>query len=113
MIDLGCGEGKLEELLKSSKIFESIQSFDLVSTKPFIKEADIKNLPLEDESVDVAIFCLSLMGTNYIDFILEAIRVTKIGGYIIISEVISRFRSIHVFNEMMTILGLKVIYSVI
>jgi ribosomal RNA-processing protein 8 len=46
-----------------------MHSFDLVSLKPFIKVADITNLPLTDKSADVAVFCLSLMGKNYLDFI--------------------------------------------
>lgn len=37
------------------------------------------HVPLENESVDVAVFCLSLMGTNLQDYILEANRVLKIG----------------------------------
>lgn len=58
--------------------------------KSFIIEADIANLPLKDESVSVCIFCLSLMGTNYLQFIREARRVLKNEGELIISEVESR-----------------------
>lgn len=45
---------------------KNILSFDLVALKPFIKVADIKNLPLAENEVDVAVFCLSLMGKNYL-----------------------------------------------
>jgi ubiquinone/menaquinone biosynthesis C-methylase UbiE len=38
---------------------------------------DAAQVPLEDSSVDVAIFSLSLMGTNYIEYIAEAYRVLK------------------------------------
>lgn len=34
-------------------------------------------VPLEDGSVDIGVFCLSLMGTNYQDYIMEARRVLK------------------------------------
>ena len=34
-------------------------------------------MPLEDDSVDIAVFCLALMGTNVTDFITEANRVLK------------------------------------
>lgn len=37
------------------------------------------HVPLEDASVNVAVFCLSLMGTNLRDYLLEAHRVLKIG----------------------------------
>jgi ribosomal RNA-processing protein 8 len=33
--------------------------------------------PLEPSSADVAIFCLSLMGTNYASYLEEANRVLK------------------------------------
>lgn len=39
----------------------------------------LPQVPLEDESVDVAVFCLSLMGTNIRDFLEEANRVLKPG----------------------------------
>ena len=36
-------------------------------------------VPLTSASVDVAVFCLSLMGTNLVDFLREAHRVLKVG----------------------------------
>ena len=44
----------------------------------FVEVCDMANVPLEDESVDVAVFCLSLMGTNFLNFIAEACRYTKL-----------------------------------
>ena len=54
-------------------------------------------MPLRDESygqrtadagsVDVAVFCLALMGTDYPSFLLEAARVLKPHGIIWIAEV--------------------------
>lgn len=41
---------------------------------------DIANLPIKSEKIDIAIFCLALMGTNYLDFLLEASRCIKNGG---------------------------------
>ena len=54
--------------------------------------ADIANLPLGDNSVDMVVFCLSLMGTNIRDFIFEAGRVLKVGGVLKIAELESRFQ---------------------
>lgn len=48
-------------------------------------------MPLEDESVNVVVFCLALMGTNFLDFIKEAIRILKPNGEIWITEIKSRF----------------------
>ena len=47
---------------------------------------------LEPSSVDIAVFCLSLMGTNLRDYIKEANRVLKDGGVLKIAEVESRFQ---------------------
>ena len=39
----------------------------------------LQQVPLGDASVDVAVFCLSLMGTNLADYLTEAHRVLKTG----------------------------------
>ena len=67
-----------------------MKSYDLVAVKPFIISCDIAKLPLENNSVDAAVFCLSLMGLNYLDFLTEAAAKIKINGYLMISEVSSR-----------------------
>jgi SAM-dependent methyltransferase len=56
-----------------------------------ITVADSAHVPLADSSVDVAVFCLSLMGTNYFDFVMEARRVLRHGGLLFVAEVTSRF----------------------
>ena len=45
----------------------------------------------EAASVDVAIFCLALMGLDYSSYLVEAMRVLKKGGRLWIAEVRSRF----------------------
>ncbi|KYK59423.1 ribosomal RNA-processing protein 8 [Drechmeria coniospora] len=91
--DLGCGDARLAESLKadSSKLRVEIKSFDLQSPSPLVIKADIANLPLEDGSVNVAIFCLALMGTNWIDFIEEAYRILHWKGELWVAEIKSRF----------------------
>jgi len=98
--DLGCGDAKLargvyengdENLAKVIKI----HSFDLYKTptnEKYVTIADIKTTPLNDNSVDIAIFCLSLMGTNLHEFLIEANRILKTdSGILKIAEVRSRF----------------------
>jgi ubiquinone/menaquinone biosynthesis C-methylase UbiE len=78
--DLGCGEALLAQTF--SKIEENkktIFSFDLVKYNDFIIKCDISNIPLKDNDVDICIFCLSLMGSNFIEFINEARRILKSG----------------------------------
>lgn len=124
IIDLGCGEGFLYEyfygknlILKphepkernyiaDKKAFiKSIKSFDIISLKRFITKADIKQLPLANKSSDIAIFCLALMGVNYLEFLIEANRCLKIHGFLIISEVASRIPSFEIFCKMIEVLG--------
>ena len=50
-----------------------------------------QHVPLDDASVDCAVFSLSLMGTDYGSFLEEAHRVLKPGGLLWIAEVRSRF----------------------
>lgn len=54
---------------------------------------DIRKVPLEDTTVDVAIFCLSLMATDASQFILEANRILRLGGKLLIAEVSSRIEN--------------------
>jgi ribosomal RNA-processing protein 8 len=93
--DLGCGDGQIARSLTPSakKLNIKLHSYDLQSPDPLITKADISNLPLEDGSVDVAIFCLSLMGTNWVSFVEEAWRVLRGDGKgeCWVSEVKSRF----------------------
>ncbi|KAI9171193.1 25S rRNA (Adenine(645)-N(1))-methyltransferase [Paramyrothecium foliicola] len=91
--DLGCGDARLAESMQSdqAKLRVDVKSFDLQSPSPLVTKADIANLPLEDGSVNVAVFCLALMGTNWIDFIEEAYRILHWKGELWIAEIKSRF----------------------
>lgn len=96
--DLGCGDATLAaSLAKLCKPFSlHIHSFDLAKgdgpNTHLITVADIcGTVPLEDNSVDVAIFCLSLMGTNWVDSVQEAARIVRPGGEVWVAEIRSRF----------------------
>ncbi|XP_023553583.1 ribosomal RNA-processing protein 8-like [Cucurbita pepo subsp. pepo] len=84
--DFGCGDARLAKNVKN-KVF----SFDLVSKDPSVVACDMSNTPLDSSSVDVAVFCLSLMGINYESYLAEAQRVLKPRGWLLIAEVKSRF----------------------
>jgi len=87
--DMGCGDAMLAEALAGGG--NTVHSFDLVSVNPRVTACDIAHTPLADASVDIVVFCLSLMGTNIGDFLTEAFRVLKSGGALRIVEVRSRF----------------------
>ncbi|TGJ78300.1 hypothetical protein E0Z10_g10464 [Xylaria hypoxylon] len=91
--DLGCGDAKLATALQSEKkkLNLNILSYDLQSPSPLVTKADIANLPLAEGSVDVVIFCLALMGTNWLDFIEEAYRILHWKGELWVAEIKSRF----------------------
>ncbi|KAB2604881.1 ribosomal RNA-processing protein 8-like [Pyrus ussuriensis x Pyrus communis] len=73
--------------------FGCVFSFDLISNDPSVISCDMANTPLGSTSVDVAVFCLSLMGTNFPTYLNEAHRILKPGGWLLIAEVKSRFDS--------------------
>jgi len=77
-----------------------VHSFDLVSgDNPLVTPADMAAVPLPDESVDVGVHCLALMGTNVADFVQEAWRVLRFGGALKVAEVRSRFETPTSANE--------------
>ncbi|CCE82422.1 Piso0_002148 [Millerozyma farinosa CBS 7064] len=109
--DMGCGEAQLAlDVNNFTKEFNSakkgkkknrngpqnsvnvkVHSFDLKQTNERITVADIKNVPLPDESCSVVIFCLALMGTNFLDFVEEAYRILAPRGELWVAEIKSRF----------------------
>lgn len=91
--DLGCGDAALSTALQpfTKAMHLRIHSFDLQAPIPLITKADIANLPLKDDSIDLAIFCLALMGTNWVAFIEEAFRILRWKGELWIAEIKSRF----------------------
>jgi ubiquinone/menaquinone biosynthesis C-methylase UbiE len=68
-----------------------VHAFDLVAVNARVTACDMSNVPLADATLDVALFCLSLMGTNCLDFLREAARTLKVGGELRVAEVKSRF----------------------
>lgn len=90
--DFGCGDAKLASALPNK-----VHSFDLVAVNERVTACDMKKVPLKAKSVDIAVFCLSLMGTNLVDFLMEAHRVIKEDGILKIAEVKSRFDDVEKF----------------
>ena len=86
--DIGCGEGLL-----ASMVPQKVYCFDLqkLNNHVIICDAAKVHMKLEPCSVDVCVFCLSLMGTNFTDFLRSANGVLKEGGTLLVAEVSSRF----------------------
>lgn len=83
--DLGCGLAKLSKIVK---LPNKVISVDHYSEDPNVIKADIANLSehINDNEVDITVFCLSLWGTNYLDYIKEAYRIMAKRGFMYIVE---------------------------
>ncbi|KAK7049664.1 25S rRNA (adenine645-N1)-methyltransferase [Paramarasmius palmivorus] len=117
--DLGCGDAAIARNLIPEGM--TVLSYDLKSDNPFVTETDIcGRLPLpgsegtdghkshgEGHVVDVAVFSLSLMGTNWPMSIREAWRILKADGELKIAEVTSRFTDIERFVNLISSIGFK------
>ena len=79
--DMGCGENLL-----SKEVTNKVHSFDYVAINKDVTACDMSSIPLKDQEIDAIVFCLSLMGSNYLDYIREAFRVTKPYGSLFICE---------------------------
>lgn len=102
--DFGCGEA-----LISKEVENKIYSFDHVAINEDVIACDISHTPLDDESLDAAIFSLSLMGSNYMDYIKEAHRCLKLDGHLWIAEATSRFKNLDSFEEYLEKLGFDIV----
>lgn len=91
--DVGCGEAQIARRIQSKgPVSVEMHSFDLVACNASVTVANMSSLPLQDESVDIAVYSLSLMNTDYSSALDEATRILKSGtGQLWIAEVSSRF----------------------
>ncbi|CAK7270381.1 25S rRNA (adenine645-N1)-methyltransferase [Sporothrix epigloea] len=96
LADIGCGDARLAASLApdATSLRIEVLSFDLHAdpNNPFITAAaDASDLPVGPGSVDVAVFCLALMGTNWLTFVEEAYRILRWKGELWVAEIKSRF----------------------
>ncbi len=73
--------------VRSVMCAQKVHSFDLVSPAPHVIACNMAHVPLTSGSVDVAVFSLALMGTDYGAFLVEAARVLRHKGWLWIAEV--------------------------
>ena len=104
--DMGCGDAKLAQIFDGNSAF-SVCSFDLVKHNRFVTACDMAHTGAEDAQFDVVVFCLSLMGTNYYDFLREANRICKENGAVWVVEVSSRIRNADLFVSCVEKMGFK------
>ncbi|KAL0582012.1 25S rRNA (adenine645-N1)-methyltransferase [Marasmius crinis-equi] len=119
--DLGCGDAAIARNLIPEGM--TVLSYDLKSDNSFVIEIDIcGKLPLpgsegvegrlstgEGHVVDVVVFSLSLMGTNWPNSIREAWRILKSDGELKIAEVASRFSDVKKFTTFINSIGFRLV----
>ena len=102
--DMGCGEARL-----AANVPHQVYSFDLVKTNDRVTVSDMAKVPLDNKSVNVVVFCLSLMGTNLNDFIREAHRILIPKGILKITEIRSRIDDIDMFVQSVCSYGFRLV----
>jgi len=80
--DFGCGENLMKDCIPNNKVY----SFDHIAIDDSVIACDMSHTPLEDESIDIAVFSLALWGSNYEDYFKEAYRVLNYDGLMYIAE---------------------------
>lgn len=85
--DFGCGEAFL-----ANELVNKVYSFDHIAINKRVTACDMAKVPLGNAVLDAAIFSLSLMGTNFVDYLKEAKRCLKLDGHLWIAEPTARFK---------------------
>jgi len=104
--DFGCGEARIAAELKGL----AIHSFDLIPVNSRVTACNLADVPLPDASLDVVVFCLALMGTDWADFLAEAHRCLRPQGLCHIVEVESRFADIDAVIERIEAIGFRKVF---
>mgnify|MGYP001372149079 CR=1 FL=1 len=79
--DFGCGEAKISQAIGSR-----VKNFDHVAIDPTVESCDMKSVPVESGTLNVAVFCLSLMGRDWKEYLKEAARCLASASYLYITE---------------------------
>ncbi|MDB4944542.1 MAG: hypothetical protein JWP97_4076 [Labilithrix sp.] len=103
--DFGCGEAAIAAAVTDR---HTVHSFDHVAINDAVVACDIAHVPLENGVLDVAIFCLSLMGANFTDYVREARRCLHLDGWLHIWEPASYFEDVNRFCAQLARLGFDV-----
>lgn len=110
VVDMGCGDAIIGQTFHDHKQVV-VKSYDLVASNEFVEVGNMTTVPLSEASVDVVIFCLSLMNTDHLQAIREAHRILKPNGSLWIAEVSSRLegaRGLKAFEEALQTLGFSI-----
>lgn len=110
VIDFGCGDNQLKLEIPNN----NVTSVDHIAFDDSVIACDMADLSnyVKDDSHDVAVFSLSLWGTNYKDYLKEAYRVLRRKGFIYIAEPVKHYETIEDQNSLKLLLensGFKIV----
>ncbi|KYN19840.1 Ribosomal RNA-processing protein 8 [Trachymyrmex cornetzi] len=100
--DFGCGEAQL-----AASVPHVVHSFDFIALNDRVKACDMASTSLQTNSIHVVVFCLSLIGSNLNDYIIEANRILKDNGILKIVEMENRFEDVKDFIRLLRNYGFK------
>lgn len=107
--DMGCGAAQIAAALQPKGY--TVHSFDFFALNDRVTVADTTKTPLESNSVDVCVFSLSLMSTDYEKCLFEAFRILKPKRLLKIIEVRSRVPFPRKFAELVEDIGFELDYT--
>ena len=113
VIDFGCGDNQFKLEIPNNKV----TSVDHVACDDSVIACDMCDLSnyVANESHDVAVFSLSLWGTNYTDYLKEAYRVLRRKGFIYIAEPTKHYETVEEQNALKQLLsdcGFKIVGNI-
>lgn len=91
LVDMGCGMAHIAMHFKDDRRF-TIKSYDHIACDAALVEAcDIAHMPLEDASVEIAVICLAMWGSNCNEYVAEAHRILETDGMLYVVEPTKRW----------------------
>jgi hypothetical protein len=96
VVDLGCGKAQIALHYQYDNRFH-FNNYDHISIdNNIVIEQDISSLPLEDNSVEIAILCLAMWGSNCEEYVAESNRVLETSGQLYIIEPTKRWTNMDI-----------------
>ena len=82
--DFGCGENQMRKFIPENTVY----GFDHVAVDDTVIPCNMAHVPMDDETLDVAVFSLSISWGNtfHEEYIKEAYRLLTFGGFVYIAE---------------------------
>lgn len=103
--DFGCGQASIADQIGNR---HKVYSFDFVKYNNNVTQADSSDVPLEDRSLYIAVFSLSLITADCNKSLFEAHRTLKKNKFLYIVEPINKFDNIDLFIDSIESIGFSV-----